>query len=1101
MQYPLNTTLSEKTPYLSVLRKHTARTKLFFLLLLATFVPIVGYADTIYSETFGTPTSSCKVSDYTAWSCGEVRYSGTAGIDYQSSKQCTLSGSSRNGYLRLYTKYNEFCVSGINTMGYKSLSLSFNYKGSVNGVNLTIQYSLDGTTYKVLKAMYAWNTWEKYTLPLSLVPSEALSLKITLKDNGRDLFIDDLSIEGTALSVHPVEWFAGDDLLSSGQCYDGQTPILPDVPAPCGDKVFVGWTQQSVLSPGRPEDLFPSSVSAPRISAPTTFYAVYAHPMHDSIWEEIRDSSMLTTGEYVLLSSTDGRSFQYLPNTRYSGSNPILWSLKGYANEGSLSNEQVKSDMRWHLAETTDHSFVITSSVSGNNALGHTETQGKELRISSTYSNRSWYIRRSAMSNWLFSSRCSGADEYHYLAVYDATCWAHYTDTTVNQNGTFHILKCTPLYTDYSLCRTLPRTYIQDVVWEENALLIHLASDDIQHIRGYVESSVVIETDIVALVVEPDGSIRLAIDDLNDYVGKDLTLQFFTSGSSLLSEEVLSVPLLVGSSTSISALASALPTVDWEDIDLVVLPNASLSIDRDFRLRSISLYHAAELATELHTTLSLSSLSLLRKGDAVPNVQHEGSICFAEPSDESPIRLRVRITPEDWHWFSLPEDCNLSDVRFSDGSVANYGEDWFLMYYDGAERAANRQGGWKPYREEIAYAGQGYVVGIADNPAHPHYARELLFPLSSDVLSRESGDKYCVVYPYGKGTSVGDNNKGWNLVGNPYLHICAKEAYNRFEGITLYPLQTGSTTSVPEMDTDNPLMVPYIVVPIGNGRIAYEQVLASAIDILPYTSYFIQVDGTNQSDATSYAFDFSTGASNRNRLRRFLMAAAPELIGIILTNERGETDETTFVVGEQFTASYEANADFFKWFGDDYRRYTKPVLYTLGSDGGKRAFNAIPKGEAVRQKALGMYLSPQGSYTLSVNPRCVLTDVSAVLLHDTQTGITTDLLEQDYSFTTSQTESEERFFVALRFGENMETCVSHSDSTLPFTLTTEGKAIAMHDIRSLPMRVRLYDVLGHLIEEQQVTSSEYTTTVPTSGVYYLTIATRLDTRTVAVMCR
>ena len=203
MQYPLNTTLSEKTPYLSVLRKHTARTKLFFLLLLATFVPIVGYADTIYSETFGTPTSSCKVSDYTAWSCGEVRYSGTAGIDYQSSKQCTLSGSSRNGYLRLYTKYNEFCVSGINTMGYKSLSLSFNYKGSVNGVNLTIQYSLDGTTYKVLKAMYAWNTWEKYTLPLSLVPSEALSLKITLKDNGRDLFIDDLSIEGTALSVHP----------------------------------------------------------------------------------------------------------------------------------------------------------------------------------------------------------------------------------------------------------------------------------------------------------------------------------------------------------------------------------------------------------------------------------------------------------------------------------------------------------------------------------------------------------------------------------------------------------------------------------------------------------------------------------------------------------------------------------------------------------------------------------------------------------------------------------------------------------------------------------------------------------------------------------
>lgn len=59
----------------------------------------------------------------------------------------------------------------------------------------------------------------------------------------------------------------------------------------------------------------------------------------------------------------------------------------------------------------------------------------------------------------------------------------------------------------------------------------------------------------------------------------------------------------------------------------------------------------------------------------------------------------------------------------------------------------------------------------------------------------------------------------------------------------------------------------------------------------------------------------------------------------------------------------------------------------------------------------------------------------------------------------------------------------------------------MHDIRSLPMRVRLYDVLGHLIEEQQVTSSEYTTTVPISGVYYLTIATRLDTRTVAVMCR
>ncbi len=136
---------------------------------------------TIYSETFGSPSSNTNVSSFSGWSAAGITYSGSAKVGSTSGNVCGLSGSSSSGYVYMSSaSIKELIISGINTTGYTNISLSYNYKGGSTSAKFTVAYSTDGTNYTNLSSNNSCKTtWQSKTEATSLPAASNLRIKIT----------------------------------------------------------------------------------------------------------------------------------------------------------------------------------------------------------------------------------------------------------------------------------------------------------------------------------------------------------------------------------------------------------------------------------------------------------------------------------------------------------------------------------------------------------------------------------------------------------------------------------------------------------------------------------------------------------------------------------------------------------------------------------------------------------------------------------------------------------------------------------------------------------------------------------------------------------
>ena len=427
------------------------------------------------------------------------------------------------------------------------------------------------------------------------------------------------------------------------------------------------------------------------------------------------------------------------------------------------------------------------------------------------------------------------------------------------------------------------------------------------------------------------------------------------------------------------------------------------------------------------------------------------------------------------------------------------------MYYDGAHRATGvDNGNWKEYTGNTIAAGQGFIIGIKGDGNDKH-AFELRFPMAKEVITKDGEDKTVPVYAYGAGTDVRPNHKGWNLVGNPYLNYYQKGNINSFDGLRLGLLKYDAATGWWDVAKDD--NQPYIVIPQNFGWSAYQQVLVSAQDLLPFTSYFIQVgkdEGYEKGQPCKVLFD--KGQRGKSAKAALMTSNAtnleeePVITGIVLRNAQGEEDETSLVIAEQFGSSYEMGADFFKWFGDYYKYYTLPVLYSIGDDGGKRAFNAVNEAGAKQSIPLGMYAARDGQYTFSLNTRSDLSRVDKVWLYDAESGLYTDLLREDYTFATTRTEGSGRFFLSVVLKEKEITTGASDVRYGDLRLSADKQTLV---VRGLPeaAEVWVYDPSGKLLHHEQTHHYERHYAVPQQGTYLVRVESKDGAVTLRGVCR
>ena len=633
-----------------------------------------------------------------------------------------------------------------------------------------------------------------------------------------------------------------------------------------------------------------------------------------------------------------------------------------------------------------------------------------------------------------------------------------------------------------------------------------------------------------------DGTVTIPITDLYKHACSNIRIILKDKGGNVISNQEYKVPIMITTTQGTDGQAFldlqqnlATKEVDGEGnvirtyplsldevreicktCDVVVRDNATLTkIANDAandhpQVRNVYVYENSSLIVPAGTNYTINNLSLRRKEDAVASVSTHPDALKLPESAAAPISLDFRLSAASWHWFTLPYDCNISEVTWVDGSPAQYNVDWFLMTYDGEKRAATQAGGcWKAYTGTTIRAGEGFILAINGNINNPLHTYELRFPMSKEVLVNEGTDKTVAVRAWGVETNIRPNHKGWNLVGNPYLAYYQRNNITNFEGLRLGQLvgpdpQTGYWEQTGE--------VPYVVVPIGAGYEAYEQLLASETDLLPFTAYFVQVgkDGIhNSTQDLKVSFDHTKLQLSATPMPASIIQRSagvgeePVIVGVSLTNAKGESDKTSLIIDDQYTDEYEMNADFFKWFGDYYKYYTKPVLYTIGADQGKRAFNAISEDIATQPISLGMYAAQAGNYTFSLDLRSDLSKVQEVWLYDATQDKYTNLMQDSYTFNTAKTESAGRFFLSVKMAPKVSTDIDNITNGSIWA-TTQDHSIIINGLLS-NAQLWIYDATGKLLHTDQTQYFQHSYSVPISGTYFVRVQNTMQTQTIKVV--
>lgn len=539
----------------------------------------------------------------------------------------------------------------------------------------------------------------------------------------------------------------------------------------------------------------------------------------------------------------------------------------------------------------------------------------------------------------------------------------------------------------------------------------------------------------------------IPIDNMRQYACLNLRFQL-KMGDEVLTEAAQQVPIVVtGNVDTNDPLFSEL-VVDQSThlpsyshsvtrcstCDVVVLGSATLTKGADGAEKdvpavgNVKVYPGGQLIVPDGTHYTVNSLAFRRQEEEVSTANIQGNLNITA-SDATYFDLRV--DPTNWHYITLPFDVKVSDIRFAnpaETSVPVLGSDYLLKWYDGEKRAATQAAGsWTMVDPGATLKkGLGYIFSI---PGDGKVKREFRFPMSNNVIGEEKGDKMVNgVYGYGCDKSfeeVRANHRGWNMIGNPYLlpYTCDIST----------PLETGLIVEDHSTDPWNghfkfdeasrTANLRYIVEPVDNGWSEYRQVLVTETDPMkPFTCYFVQIGGTDPS--AEQGINFHLAKVNRSSIVSRSPAeyeeepedTHPVWCAVSLTNSKGETDETTVLVSNDFTDGYDIMDDLIKWRGTYYQYTqitTRPVLASRNSEG-EMAFNALPDSSAAAGIPLNYFAATNGEYTFRYDDKYGREEVTAVMLWDKTTNQWYDLMNDDYTFTSNRTDNKDRFKLIVR---------------------------------------------------------------------------------------
>ena len=550
---------------------------------------------------------------------------------------------------------------------------------------------------------------------------------------------------------------------------------------------------------------------------------------------------------------------------------------------------------------------------------------------------------------------------------------------------------------------------------------VQTSCDNFAYVGHYDYNNYYAKFDTVTTVDElggkqnDDGTYTIPIPQLDTLSCTMLRVNVY-EGSELKTSAEYKVPIMVegNKTTQDTIFVSDYPTQKrtaetCKECDVVILKGATLTKavhtgnDVDL-IRNLTIYPGGTLIIPggAEHKFTVKNIQFRVEGEIVPHAKLNGTLF----STDQQVTVSRRINNSDAYFFSLPYDCNLADVRWSNGEPAVLGEGWKLQEYDAAARCnegstAGVPGHWKDITGSTIETKKGYQIMV-----NSKYLKELIFPMNigtnnvsdAENIKINNTDEVDIVKNEGSATK---NNWNWNFIAEPYL--CAMHPMSGDKITAGWLLYHEGTTEDPGYWTYEDAGNAYFTVYNPSSK-TYDQKLFNTLTQLdPFVAYFVQGKAVGK-------FQFTQNnrilAPRRMPSDEELDQDASIFVGVTLSGN-GQSDETYLRIRPDFTSEYQLGYDlqkFTTFYTERPQIYMKTPSYQL-------AFQAVSDSVAKNTwLPVGVYIRDAGTYTFALNENNPIDEVEAVYLYDKTTGTTTNLLNESYTITTNnQVYSNKRF--------------------------------------------------------------------------------------------
>lgn len=381
-----------------------------------------------------------------------------------------------------------------------------------------------------------------------------------------------------------------------------------------------------------------------------------------------------------------------------------------------------------------------------------------------------------------------------------------------------------------------------------------------------------------------------------------------------------------------------------------------------------------------------------------------------------------------WKFICFPHDVKVGDIQ-------NYGTDFVVRYYDGAQRAASGTGkSWKNMENDsILKAGHGYIFQASDMNKYFGFNscdNTALFNPNAHVIALEEN------------ASENAANAGWNFIGNPYPSY-----YDMYYAMLTCPVTI--------WDEYNKKYVAY-------------SLIDDNLVLKPNQPFFIQASA----ELTEVNFDtpgrqFTASVSNRPAKTRAMEAGSKRSLFNLSVSMSGDGDRTRVVLNEDAAADYEAGRDAAKFFGENGIQ-----LYSLDNAMNTLSINEVPA--SVNQVRLGLCLPEAGEFTINADR----IDGTAVL-HDKLTGKSYNLQDgASYKFDSKIAGNiNDRFYMTMEYGKISG--ISHTEDA-SLSVSAANGIISVSGMNGTDVAV--YSMEGRKVASASIESGKADIELP-AGIY------------------